>query len=166
MAPLCFLVPLISVLAAAAQSTPPTELYSPLIQQKVLKIAQAEPNPANYPEYTDRILGNWQYFPPDTWTTGFFPTTLYALNTRAKLCGTNDGDTWVQLGRSWSAAEIPLETTNSIGHDVGFVSMPFMEELNMWLSANNRVYWILTDFISGILQMLRRTTQSSRSLSI
>ena len=131
MVSLRYLVPLISALAAEAQSTPPAELYSPLIQQKVLKIAQVEPNPANYPEYTDRILGNWQYFPPDTWTTGFFPTTLYALNTRATLCGTNDGGSWVQLGRSWSAAEIPLETKNSFGHDVGFMSMPFMEELNM-----------------------------------
>lgn len=139
MLPLYILAPLISALAANAQSTPPAELYSPLIQQKVLKVAQAEPSPAKYPEYTDRTAGNWQYFAPDTWTTGFFPTTLYALNTRAQLCGTSDGDSWVQLGRSWSAAEIPLETTNSLGHDVGFVSMPFMEELNMCASVSDRV---------------------------
>lgn len=118
-------------LAASAQNRPPPELYSPLISQKILKIAQNEPNPAKYPQYTDRTAGTWQYFSPNTWTSGFFPATLYALNTRAKLCGTNDGDSWAQLGRQWSTAEIPLEANNTVGHDVGFLSMPFMEELDM-----------------------------------
>lgn len=119
------------VALAAAASTPPSELYSTLISQKILKIAQSEPSPATYPQYTDRTAGLWQYFSPDTWTSGFFPATLYALNTRAQLCQTSDGVTWADLGRQWSTAEIPLEAQNSVGHDVGFLSMPFVEELNM-----------------------------------
>lgn len=126
-----FLVPTLFFLVATAQSTPPSQLYDPLVSQKILKTAQNEPNPAKYPQYTDRTAGAWQYFATDTWTSGFFPATLYALNTRAKLCGKSDGDSWVQLGRQWSTGEIALQTKNSVGHDVGFISMPFIEELQM-----------------------------------
>jgi hypothetical protein len=113
-----------------AAATPSPELYSQLISSKIRTIAQNEPSPATYPQYTDST-GKWQYFSPNTWTSGFFPAMLYALNTRAKLCNTGDGDTWVALGRQWSAGEIPLETKNSVGHDVGFLSMPFVEEYYM-----------------------------------
>jgi len=50
---------------------------------------------------------------------------LYALNTRAELCETGDDASWVNLGRQWSTGEILLETNNHVGHDVGFLSMPF-----------------------------------------
>src|ERR1700733_9366238 len=106
-----------------ATATPPPELYSPLISSKIRTIAQSESNPTTYPQYTDSTVGKWQYFQPDIWTSSFFPAMLYALNTRAKLCGTGDGDTWVELGRQWSTGVIPLETKNDVGHDVGFLSM-------------------------------------------
>jgi hypothetical protein len=109
-------------------ATPPPELYSPLLSSKIRTTAQGESNPPKYPQYTDATSGKWQDFIPDTWTSGFFPATLYALNTRAKLCNTGDGDAWVALGRQWSTGEIPLETKNTLVHDVGFVSMPFVEE--------------------------------------
>lgn len=118
---------------AADAATPPAELYSPLIAQKVLKTAQSLSNPPTYPEYTDRTVGNWIDFVADTWTTGFFPVTLYALNTRATLCNTSDGPSWVELGQQWSTGEVPLEAHSTLGHDVGFVSMPFMEELKMYV---------------------------------
>jgi hypothetical protein len=116
------------LVAATASPTPPPELYSPLISSKILTIAKKEPNPANYPQYTDRITGVWKYFVPNTWTSGFFPVTLYALNTRAELCHKTDGASWIKLGRQWDTGEIPLETPNTRGHDVGFLSMPFQEE--------------------------------------
>ncbi|EGN96249.1 glycoside hydrolase family 88 protein [Serpula lacrymans var. lacrymans S7.3] len=112
-----------------AQFTYPAQLYSPLIQQKILKVAQSEPNPAQYPQYTDRVEGIWQYFAPDTWTTGFFPATLYELNTRAQLCGLRNQPDWVTMARQWSAAEVPLEQNSTVGHDVGFLSFPFVHEL-------------------------------------
>lgn len=130
MLPLSFVVFSLFSLTVGAQSAP-SELYSPLVSQKVLAVAQSEPNPAKYPQYTDRTAGAWLYFSPNTWTSGFFPTTLYALNTRAQLCGTSDGQSWVKLGRQWSTGEIPLEQSNGVGHDVGFLSMPFIEELAM-----------------------------------
>lgn len=130
MLPLSFLSSLFLVLAADAV-TPPAELYSPLIAQKILKTAQSLSSPPTYPQYTDRTVGNWIDFQPDTWTTGFLPVTLYELNTRATLCGTSDGPSWVALGQQWSAGEVPLEAHSTLGHDVGFVSMPFQEELKM-----------------------------------
>jgi hypothetical protein len=111
-----------------AARTPPTELYSPLISSKILAVAKNEPNPPKYPQYTDRTAGIWQNFVPNTWTSGFFPATLYALNTRSELCKTGDGASWVDLGRQWSTGEIPLEMNNTQGHDVGFLSMPFQQE--------------------------------------
>ncbi|THH31547.1 hypothetical protein EUX98_g2642 [Antrodiella citrinella] len=113
--------------------TLPVEAFSPLIAQKVLATANTLLSPAQYPQYTDRIEGTWQWFSPDTWTTGFFPSTLYALNARSTLCSKDSGNLketdWLELGRTWSAAEVPLETHTGVGHDVGFLSYPFMDEL-------------------------------------
>ncbi|TDL27624.1 d-4,5 unsaturated-glucuronyl hydrolase-like protein [Rickenella mellea] len=122
-------ISLTSIALSACASTPPVELYSPLIGQKVFKIASAEV--ANqYPQYTDTVNGIWKYFDQNTWTVGFFPTTLYALNTRAKLCPSlAGGHDWLSLGRQWATGEIPFEVVNGLQHDVGFASFPFQEEL-------------------------------------
>lgn len=121
--------------AATGSIAPPAELFSPLIAQKVLKTAQSFPNPAQYPQYTDRVEGNWIWFTPDQWTTGFFPSTLYAMHERTHLCGSKAGSAsqWLELGRAWSTPEIPLETHTGVGHDVGFLSYPFMDELKVFV---------------------------------
>ncbi|RPD59197.1 d-4,5 unsaturated-glucuronyl hydrolase-like protein [Lentinus tigrinus ALCF2SS1-7] len=122
----------VSVVAVAV--APPAELFSPLVQQKVLKTAQSFPSPAQYPQYTDRVEGNWIWFTPDQWTTGFFPATLYAMYERTKLChrsNVGDASQWLGLARTWSTPEIPLETNTGVGHDVGFLSYPFMNELTV-----------------------------------
>ncbi|KAF8652756.1 hypothetical protein AX16_004252 [Volvariella volvacea WC 439] len=124
---------------APPQKAPPSQLFSPLIPQKVLATFQRLPNPIQYPQWTDRTNGLWALFNPDTWTSGFFPATLYALNTRKQLCGTSNGigaADWVALGRSASAGLIPLTVRNGVGHDTGFLSFPFVEELA--LNPNNQ----------------------------
>ncbi|KIK95958.1 glycoside hydrolase family 88 protein [Paxillus rubicundulus Ve08.2h10] len=118
----------------AELSTPlwPPELYSSLIPQKLLATTNTQRNPPQYPQYTDRVVGEWQWFSPDTWSSGFLPATMYELHTRTRLCtgqGSGEGTDWVDLGRVWSAAEVPLETKTSVGHDVGFLSFPFVQEL-------------------------------------
>ena len=121
-----------STVALTGFASPPAELFSPLVSQKVLKTAQAFPSPAQYPQFTDRTVGNWQWFSPDTWTSGFFPSTRYAMYQRTNLCKSSDaGDTaqWLDLARTWATGEIPLETNTGVGHDVGFLSYPFMDEL-------------------------------------
>ncbi|KAI0933567.1 hypothetical protein AcV5_005683 [Taiwanofungus camphoratus] len=112
---------------------PPIELYSPLVAEKISEIALSPPNPMKYPQYTDRVAGDWQYFVPDLWTSGFFPATLYVMHSRAQLCewGTGNASQWLTLGRQWSAPETPLETNNTVGHDVGFLSYPFVDELEV-----------------------------------
>ena len=122
-------------IALGADLALPAELFSPLVAQKVLATAQTAQNPPQYPQYTDRVQGVWQYFAPDLWTSGFFPSTLYALNTRASICPTDDlkSTDWVSLAQRWSTAEVPLETKTSVGHDVGFLSFPFAAELQMYV---------------------------------
>lgn len=120
----------------ATAQTIPAQLFSNLIPQKVLATARSSQSPSQYPQYTDTSAGNWLYFSPDTWTSGFFPTTLYALNTRKTLCGATTANglsaaNWLNLGRAASNNLIPLETHNNQGHDVGFLSFPFVEELAM-----------------------------------
>ncbi|KZT11587.1 glycoside hydrolase family 88 protein [Laetiporus sulphureus 93-53] len=116
---------------ATASLLPPDELMSPLVSDKILRTALSPTNPMRYPQYTDRTAGNWLYFVPDTWTSGFFPATLYAFYARAELChwGADNASAYLTLGRQWSTAEIPLETDNAVGHDVGFLSYPFVAEL-------------------------------------
>lgn len=114
-----------------ASTTTPSPLYSSMVAQKVLRTALAPPNPMQYPQYTDRVAGDWVYFVPDLWTSGFFPATLYAMHTRAQICHWDPANAsqWLSLGQQWSTAEVPLETENTVGHDVGFLSYPFVEEL-------------------------------------
>ncbi|KAJ7221714.1 glycoside hydrolase family 88 protein [Mycena pura] len=128
-----YFLALLAPLAAATLALPP-QLFSNLIPQKVLATYKSLPSPVQYPQYTDTSVGHWLDFSPDTWTSGFFPTTLYALNTRKSICGATavNGLTaadWLTLGRSASTGEIPLELHNNQGHDVGFLSFPFVEEL-------------------------------------
>lgn len=62
---------LFASLAFVAQAaSPPAQLYDPLVAQKILTVAQNESSSATYPQYTDPVAGIWQYFGPDTWTTG------------------------------------------------------------------------------------------------
>ncbi|KAF9448915.1 glycoside hydrolase family 88 protein [Macrolepiota fuliginosa MF-IS2] len=115
-------------------ATVPPELFSPLVPQKILATFQNLPNPTKYPQYTDQTVGAWQLFSPDTWTSGFFPATGYALNTRKSLCGATSSNgldiaDWLELSREASTALVPLEIKNNEGHDVGFLSFPFVEEL-------------------------------------
>lgn len=118
--------------------SPPAELFSPLVAQKVLKTAQSPQSlasPPQYPQYTNHSNTDWIWFTPDQWTAGFFPSTLYAMYERTQLCGSRAGSAsqWLSLGRAWSTGEIPLETHTGVGHDVGFLSYPFMDELTVWV---------------------------------
>lgn len=120
--------------SGALAASPPPELFSSLVPQKVLNTFKSLPNPLKYPQWTDTSVGNWVLFNPDTWTSGFFPTTGYALNTRKTLCGATTANglglaDWLALGRSASNGLIPLEGGNGQGHDQGFLSFPFVEEL-------------------------------------
>lgn len=111
-----------------------TELYSSLIPSKVLATANKLNN--KFPQYTDSTAGAWQLFSADTWTSGFFPATLYALETRKTLCGATSANglnvaDWADLGRKTGAGLAALTTSNSVGHDVGFLSFPYVDELSM-----------------------------------
>lgn len=120
-------------------ASPPAELFSDLIAQKVSAVASNLSSPALYPEYTDAD-GKWQYFVADTWTTGFFNSLLYALHNRSLACsdtqssdGTLNTTDWLGFARAWTVPEVALETTNTLGHDVGFVSFPFQDELQLYV---------------------------------
>ena len=111
----------------------PSELYSPLISSKLA--ATSASYPGKYPQYTDHgSPAKWIFFNPDGWTSGFLPATLYELHTRQCLCPEQaDGIDWLGRARNWSAGLVPLETLNHVGHDVGFLSFPFVEELKLFV---------------------------------
>ncbi|KAH9034051.1 d-4,5 unsaturated-glucuronyl hydrolase-like protein [Lactarius deliciosus] len=126
----------LSQTSAAVYPQLPPQLFSPLIAQKLLASAQRTPGiPTSYPQYTTRDTGVWLYFGADTWTSGFLPTAFYALAERATICPlTVNGTTttqWLDIGRSSATGEIPLEVHTSVGHDVGFLSFPFVDELTI-----------------------------------
>ncbi|KAK0458542.1 glycoside hydrolase family 88 protein [Desarmillaria tabescens] len=118
----------------ALAQTVSTNLYSSLIPSKVLATANKLNN--KFPQYTDSTAGVWQLFSADTWTSGFFPATLYALEKRKSLCGETSANglsaaDWADLGRQTSAGLAALTTSNSVGHDVGFLSFPYVDELSI-----------------------------------
>ncbi|KAF9265801.1 glycoside hydrolase family 88 protein [Marasmius fiardii PR-910] len=123
------------------QNVPPAELYSPLIPQKVLRSYSSLPSPIQYPQWTDQSVGKWDYFVPDTWTSGFFPATLYEMHNRQNLCPENSdaagpGRDWLDLGRKACDGLVGLPGHNTQGHDVGFLSFAFLEELK--INPNNQ----------------------------
>jgi hypothetical protein len=123
-------------LGSTLAQTVPANLYSSQVASKILTVANSRlPNPNQFPQYTN-TGGTWQWFAPNTWTSGFFPDTLYQLNTRASL-GPSDsslsGKNWLTLGRKWSDALVPLVPTNTLHHDVGFVAYPFVSEYALFV---------------------------------
>jgi hypothetical protein len=123
----------------AASPRLPNHLFDPLIAQKLLTTAHLAPGiPTSYPQYTTRDTGAWILLPADTWTSGFLPATFYVLAERAKLCprsmhGTTR-DQWLEIARTSATGEIPLEEHTSVGHDVGFLSFPFVYELAVYVT--------------------------------
>lgn len=131
-APLFTLVFLLSALPVLRAAEPPGELYSPLVSSKILATAHDTRDGKSYPHNTDQVNGIWNYVGTDWWTSGFFPATLYSMNRRSELCpNTVDAADWVNLGQVWSADLTRLLIKNSVGHDVGFISFPFVDELTM-----------------------------------
>ncbi|KAK0474786.1 glycoside hydrolase family 88 protein [Armillaria novae-zelandiae] len=118
----------------ALAQTVATDLYSSLIPSKVLATAKKLNN--QFPQYTDSSAGVWKLFSADKWTSGFFPATLYALEKRKMLCGATSANglnaaDWADLGRKTSAGLATLTKSNNVGHDVGFLSFPFVHELDI-----------------------------------
>ncbi len=110
-----------------------TNLYSSLIPTKVLATANELNN--KFSQYTDSA-GVWKLFSADKWTSGFFPVTLYALEKRKALCKATsanglDAADWADLGRKTSVGLAALTKSNNVGHDVGFLSFPYVHELAM-----------------------------------
>ncbi|KAH7104068.1 Six-hairpin glycosidase [Auriculariales sp. MPI-PUGE-AT-0066] len=126
-----------ALLAALATSvsawTAPATLFDPLVASKVLATAKTVQNPPKIPSITS-TSGTWTWSSANSWTSGFFPATLYQLSKRECMCSGStsvNGSTpdWRGLGRTWSAALVPLHWHNGVGHDVGFLSWPFVDEL-------------------------------------
>lgn len=130
------LLPIIlAAVSLGSAATVPSQLFSNLVPSKILTTTKSLPASLTYPQYTT-TAGKWQLFSPNTWTSGFFPATLYALNTRKTLCGATSANglgaaDWLYLGRHLATGEISLESGNGVGHDQGFLSFPFVEELAM-----------------------------------
>ncbi|KAF8308232.1 glycoside hydrolase family 88 protein [Clavulina sp. PMI_390] len=125
---------LLSCKALAATINPPADLYSSVIASKL----QGTTNPANYsgvyPQLTNHANpAKWQYLSANQWTSSFFPATMYEMARRQSLCpntaSTGANVNWLERGREWSAAILPLDNGNSQGHDQGFLSFPFVAEL-------------------------------------
>ena len=131
-APLLALVFVLSALPVSWAADPPMQLYSPLVSSKILATAGDRRDGKSYPHNTDQVNGIWNYVKTNWWTSGFFPATLYSVNRRSELCpNTVDRVDWVNLGQVWSADLTTLLINNTVGHDVGFISFPFADELAM-----------------------------------
>ncbi|TRM59911.1 glycoside hydrolase family 88 protein [Schizophyllum amplum] len=132
-------LPLLVSGSPAKRATVPSELFAKEIPAKVSATASSVMDTApnfSYPHTTSSNSGVWQLEVADWWTSGFFPATAYLVNARAELCGATadnglDAADWLALGRAMSAGLAPLEDHTTQGHDVGFLSFPFIEELKV-----------------------------------
>ncbi|KAF9650840.1 glycoside hydrolase family 88 protein [Thelephora ganbajun] len=162
-APLLALVFIPCALPVSWAAQPPKELYSRLVSSKILATARDRRDGKSYPHNTDQVNGIWNYVGTDWWTSGFFPSTLYSMNRRSELCPTTvDKVDWVNLGQVWSADLTRLLIRNSVGHDIGFISFPFVDELT--IHPNNETTAEIIEGFSDILaKRFDRTVGCTRS---
>ncbi|KIM30243.1 glycoside hydrolase family 88 protein [Serendipita vermifera MAFF 305830] len=104
-------------------------INSPLIYSKY-DTSSATYRTNSYPHLTS-ASGSWSWVGNDWWTSGFFPGTLYLLNERSKKCPGKTNVDWLARARKWSEGLVPLESSNSVGHDTGFLAYPFLSELKV-----------------------------------
>ncbi|KAG5335947.1 hypothetical protein C0989_012564 [Termitomyces sp. Mn162] len=159
----------LSFIAVGLSSTSvavPSELYSPLIPQKIQAVFnKSNTNPIRYPQYTD-TSGIWQYFSPNMWPSGFFPATLYGLNERNALCPSTPADglgmvDWLELGRSATGNLVPPEPENTADHDRAFL-ISFLEELAI-NPGNTTAQAIIVDFAKILADRFNPAVGCTRS---
>jgi hypothetical protein len=124
----------------ALQSPPPQQLISPLVAKKLGNTASKLSSPPTYPQWTF-LSGNgkWEYFPAAKWTSGFFPASLYLMNTRKSVLCKGDSSTgqtnWLAAAERWMAGLDPVANPNAglfgVRHDVGFLSFGWFEALRL-----------------------------------
>ncbi|KAG8742530.1 hypothetical protein FRC10_001297 [Ceratobasidium sp. 414] len=118
--------------ALTAAPTYSDSIFSPYIAQKYGRVG-SKYRSAQYP-HTTAANGTWTWKDADWWTSGFLPASFYLLNERKNLCPKNknlSSVNWLTLGRHWSDSLVPLQSGNGQGHDQGFLSLPYMEELRV-----------------------------------
>ncbi|KAG5732742.1 Unsaturated glucuronyl hydrolase [Termitomyces sp. T112] len=159
----------LSFIAVGLSSTSvavPSELYSPLIPQKIqAAFNKFKTNPIRYPQYTD-TSGIWQYFSPNMWPSGFFPATLYGLNERNALCPSTPANglgmvNWLELGRSATGNLVPPEPENTPDHDRAFL-ISFLEELAI-NPGNTTAQAIIVDFAKILADRFNPAVGCTRS---
>ena len=126
----------------ALETPPPKQLTSPLVATKLSKTAAtlATSGAPTYPQWTYLSgSGKWQYFPAATWTSGFFPASLYLMNARKSVLCKGDNATgqtnWLTSAESWMKGLDPVANPNAglfgVRHDVGFLSFGWFEALRL-----------------------------------
>ncbi|KIY62716.1 glycoside hydrolase family 88 protein [Cylindrobasidium torrendii FP15055 ss-10] len=151
-----------------AQS-PPSQLWSSIVPKKIKAAYDSVTTDRPYPQWTGikTDVGDWQLFPADTWTSGFFPSTLYALNARLSMCGATESNglgqaDWLKLARTNSASLASLTKSNTVGHDVGFLAFPFMDELRVD-SSNEEARNVVIGYADFLANRFSPTVGCTRS---
>lgn len=104
-------------------------LFGREVGKKIVNLARkVEGTREEFPHYTHVGGTRYKYFPSSTWTSGFFPGSLWALYERAMRhkCGIADvasqQELW-NLAKAWQEG-MEKEQFNSNTHDIGFMIMP------------------------------------------
>lgn len=147
------LLPLILLLLPSLSSAVaiPPSLYSTSLYTKL--ISSSSSSPSSWPEYTSTLDGTWISFPADTWTSAFFSSSFYALHQRhSTLCPSvtptaDNGSTtdWLALAREWSEGLYQVDEALTNTHDVGFLSWPAQQELNLGNTSATVKQAVLTE---------------------
>ncbi|CAE6514882.1 unnamed protein product [Rhizoctonia solani] len=119
-------------LALAQAPTYSDSIFSPYIAQKYNRVGAAYKS-ASYPHITS-ASGSWVWTGADWWTSGFLPGSFYLLEERKRLCPSNKNLSsvdWLTYGRRWSDGLVSLQAGNGQGHDQGFLSLPYLHELQI-----------------------------------
>lgn len=103
-------------------------LYGHGFGRKIVELAQkSEGVPEEFPHYTHMGEIRYKYFPSSTWTSGFFPGSLWALYERVVRYNCDiDGisqQELLDLAKNWQEG-IKKEQFNTNTHDIGFLIMP------------------------------------------
>lgn len=135
--------------AAATRPSPASKalyhLYDENTLERLYRIAKkgaATGAITKFPQYTTlgSKTGNWEYFKPPTWTSGFFTGSLWQIYERqAVICKSSSSSylnsssssssrpsvgAWKSMASKWASPALAAMQFYNASHDVGFLLLP------------------------------------------
>jgi uncharacterized protein YyaL (SSP411 family) len=137
------------------------------LASKIIKVAERAPSGAEnvFPHYTRSGEYEYEYFPLDWWTSGFFPGSIWVLYERSLKRDVGfDQERILKNAQSWSH-KLEDHKYNTTTHDLGFLIMPsYQREYD--LLGSKHAGQVIIRAADSLMSRWSETAQSFKSWDV